>query len=164
MVLLTVLFLAACTGKQERMSAKISKLEQSLVDSVSRTFDKNKAVALIKLYDAYAGSYPGDTLSAQYLFKMSELQTHAETPQAAIQTLDRIIREYPDFRRTPECMFLKGFIYDNNLADFEKAKVCYMEFIRSHPEHYFADDAQVLLDNLGKSPEELIRQFEEKGQ
>ncbi len=82
--------------------------------------------------------------------------------QEAINLYQRIINDYPEFRKAPECLFLKGYIYENYLNELDQAKVIYTEFIIKYPNNDFADDAQISIDNLGKSPEELIKEFEEK--
>ena len=70
--------------------------------------------------------------------------------------------EYPDYEKASECLFMKGFIYDNNLQDYEMAKKIYLEFLEKYPDDEFADDAQASIDNLGKSLEEIIQEFEMK--
>jgi TolA-binding protein len=61
-------------------------------------------------------------------------------------------------------MFLKAFVYEDQLHDLNKAKKYYEEFLEKYPDSDFADDARISLQNLGKSPEELIKEFEEKQQ
>jgi len=36
----------------------------------------------------------------------------------------------------------------------------YREFLQKYPNHEFADDAELSLKNLGKTPEELLEQFQ----
>ena len=59
-------------------------------------------------------------------------------------------------------MFLQAFVYENHVGDLSNAREKYIEFIQKYPEKDFADDAEICLQNLGKTPEELIREFEEK--
>ncbi len=59
-------------------------------------------------------------------------------------------------------MYLKAYVYENYLGDLEHAKMIYIEFLEKYPDNEFADDAEISIQNLGKSPEELIRQFEEQ--
>jgi TolA-binding protein len=82
--------------------------------------------------------------------------------EMAINIYNRILKSYPDFKKAPECLFLKAYVYENNLGQLNKARVFYQEFIDKYPDNDFADDAEISIQNLGKSPEELIREFEEK--
>jgi TolA-binding protein len=83
-------------------------------------------------------------------------------PRKAVQVFDRILSDYPNFEKTPQCLFLKGYVYENNLGDLQTAKEIYEEFIEKYPDDEFADDAEVSIKNLGKTPEELIKEFEEQ--
>jgi TolA-binding protein len=70
----------------------------------------------------------------------------------------------PQHAQAPAALFLSGFIYENDLGDLEKAKAAYEDFIKRYPtDTSYLDDVQVSLKNLGKSAEELIREFEKKG-
>jgi hypothetical protein len=37
-------------------------------------------------------------------------------------------------------------------------------FIQTYPDNEFADDAAISIENMGKTPEELIREFEAKNE
>jgi TolA-binding protein len=78
----------------------------------------------------------------------------------AIRFYDRILNDFPDYRKAPEALFLKGYVYENNLGRLDKAKEIYEAFIAKYPTNEFADDAEVSLKYLGKSPEELIEIFQ----
>ncbi|MHC1707827.1 MAG: tol-pal system YbgF family protein [Bacteroidales bacterium] len=160
--LISLSVLISCGPDAEKQQSKITKLEETLINKNEGSYDKTRAVELIQAYQEYTEAFPRDTLSAAYMFKKAELQLHAVSPAEAIKTLDKLINDYPDFRKTPECLFLKGFIYENNMNDLAKAKVAYEEFIVKYPQHYFTDDAKILIQNLGKTPEELVKEFEAK--
>ena len=75
-----------------------------------------------------------------------------------------MINEYPEYRNISTVYFLKGFVYEDQLRDYQMAKNCYMEYIEKYPNSVFADDALISLQNLGKSPDELIEEFERNSQ
>lgn len=80
----------------------------------------------------------------------------------AIEYHQRIINSWPDYSKVAYCLFLQAFIYENQMQQLETAKKLYQEFILKYPEHPLADDAQVSLDNMGKSIEELIEAWEKQ--
>jgi TolA-binding protein len=162
-LLVLIVGITACTSNKSKMISKIDTLENEM-KAAKESFDKQKAAELMKLYVEYSDTYKKDTIVATYLFKAGELSMNMNNPQKALELFERVYKEHPDYQKAADCMFLKGFIYDNMLQDLEKAKNAYIDFIKKYPTHAFADDAQVLLQNLGKSPEELIKQFEEKNQ
>ncbi|MCX6272478.1 MAG: tetratricopeptide repeat protein [Bacteroidetes bacterium] len=164
LILLSMGIIVACGPSMQKRSQKIAEMEKALVDPGTGMINKPKAKALIAEYESFVKDFPKDTISPAYLLKGAEIQLQAATPQEAIATLDRIMNNYPEFRKVAHCLFLKGFIYENNLGDLENAKSCYLEFLRKYPRDDFADDAQAMLNNLGKSPDELIREFEAKAE
>ena len=154
--------LASCGSSNEKDAAEIKTAEDTLFSSSEGFIDKAKALELVDLYVDYANSYPDDSMAVEYLFKGAEFCLNLGEGQRAITLYDRVIQEYPDFRKVPECLFLKGYVYENYLGDLDNAKAIYLEFIEKYPDNEFADDAEISIQNLGKSPEELIKQFEEQ--
>ena len=162
MIALIASGLAACTSAIEKDADKIKTAEDELYAADDGFIDKAKALELVDLYIHYADSYPQDSMAVEYLFKGAEFCLNLGEGLRAIGYYDRVINDYPDFRKAPECLFLKGYIFENYLGDLENAKKIYTEFIERYPDNEFADDAEVSIQNLGKTPEELIREFEEK--
>lgn len=162
LILALVAALASCGSSNEKDAAEIKTAEDTLFSSSEGFIDKAKAFELVDLYVDYANSYPDDSMAVEYLFKGAEFCLNLGEGQRAITLYDRVIQEYPDFRKVPECLFLKGYVYENYLGDLNNAKAIYLEFIEKYPDNEFADDAEISIQNLGKSPEELIKQFEEQ--
>jgi outer membrane protein assembly factor BamD (BamD/ComL family) len=161
---LLMLFMAAaivsCGPSSEKDASSIKEKEDALFAENDGLVDKEKALELVDMYVNYTDSYPQDSMAVEYLFKGAEFCLNLGEGQRAISLYDRVINEYPDFRKVPECLFLKGYVYENYLGDLENARAIYLEFIETYPDNEFADDAQVSIQNLGKSPEELIKEFE----
>ncbi len=162
-VLITLLFVS-CGPTKIQDKENIDVFESELFSQTSGMIDKNKANEIVDLYIAYAEKYPEDSLSSEYLFKAADISMNMNLPTKAINLYKRIRAEYPDFRKAPECLFLTGYIYENYLGNLDEARVIYQEFIDKYPENDFADDAIISIENLGKSPEELIKEFEAKQQ
>ena len=74
----------------------------------------------------------------------------------------KIYEHYPTVARRPYALFLQGFIFENEAGNLHAAKVLYDKFLKEYPSHPMAKDVQTTLANLGKSPEQLINEFEEK--
>ena len=55
-----------------------------------------------------------------------------------------------------------GFVQENYSGNLDEARRIYQLFLMEFPNHEMADDARASIDNLGKSPEEIIRGFEIK--
>ncbi len=163
LIIFTITIVVACSNSKTKMTAKINTLEKELKDS-KNAYDKKKSEELMSTYLAYTETYKKDTIVPSYLFKAGEICMNLNKSQKALELFDRVSKEFPDFKKAGDCLFLKGFIYENNLQDINNARTAYMDFIKKFPTHQFADDAQILIQNLGKSPEELIKEFEAKNQ
>ncbi len=141
---------------------KLTEMEAKLMSDSTMQIDKELAKSTMVEYANFAENYPEDSLAAEYFFKAAELAQALQIGTQAVLYYDLIIEKYPNYKRISYSYFLKGFVYENVLADMDNAKIAYTEFLEKYPNHEFADDAKVLIDNLGKSPEELIKMFEEQ--
>jgi TolA-binding protein len=159
---LAVFIMAACSSKQSTLLSEIEQMENDLFADATKMIDKAKARELIDKYVLFADEFPENTEAPQMLFKAGDMSMNLNMSQEAIDIFNRIMNSYPDFDKTPQCLFLKGYIYENNLGDLQMAKSIYEEFLQKYPEDDFADDAEVSIKNLGKTPEELIKEFEEQ--
>ncbi len=150
----------ACQSPRQDTIENIKITEQD-VFSENGMIDRNRVDELIEIYVAFADEFPKDTLAPAYLFKAGDIAMNTNRSRQAIRAYDRIITDYPDYRKTPEALFLKGYVYENNLGRLDKAKEIYEAFLVLYPDNEFADDAEVSLKFLGKSPEELIEIFQQ---
>jgi tetratricopeptide (TPR) repeat protein len=160
MILLSV-FMAQC-GKDPK--AKIQAIEKE-ISAEDFTMDEKgiqTANELIQAYLEFAENYKDSPEAPDYLYKAADLSLNINQSKQSLDLYNRIIYQYPDYRKAPECLFLMGYIYENYMQELGKAKEIYESFLAKYPNHDFADDAKASLENLGKSPEELIRSFEEK--
>jgi len=160
--MLAVVVFTACSSKQENLKTEIKTQEDTLFADANKMIDKVKARELIDKYVQYGDEFPESLDAPQMLFKAGDMSMNLNMPKEAIEIFDRIMNNYPDYEKTPQCLFLKGYIFENNLGDLNTAKKIYEEFLQKYPDDEFADDAEVSIKNLGKSPEELIKEFEEQ--
>jgi TolA-binding protein len=165
-IVLAVLMITSCTPSKEKLQKNIANAEAELFknDKGTFVFDDKLAVKTIDAYSAFAEAYPEDSLTPEYLFKKADLFRSVKDAGKSIETYNAIIEKYPNYKKAPYCLFLKGFIFENELNNTAKAKESYEAFLAKYPTHDLADDVQFSLNNLGKSPEQLIREFKEKQQ
>jgi len=161
---------ASCSGPgkngQTEMTVQdsIVSMENSLFNDSGTQIKRVDAVRLIDLYKKYAKENPQDSLAPVYLFRAADISMNIQRPVRTIALFNKIMTEYPDYEKVSSIMFLKAFVYEDQLHDLDKAKRYYEEFLEKYPESDFADDAEVSLKNLGKTPEELIKEFEENNE
>lgn len=156
------LLMVSCGPSTPDLRTEIKNMEDSLFADPTKMIDKKLAQELITKYIAFADAFPEDPETPATLFKAGDMAMNLNMPQQAIQLFDRIMSDFPEYEKTPQCLFLKGYVYENDYKDLEKARQIYEEFLEKYPDDEFADDAEISIRNLGKSPEDLIREFEEK--
>ena len=80
----------------------------------------------------------------------------------ALLSNKNITDKYPNYKNYTASLYLQGFLLDNYLNDDAKAKVIYEEVIAKYPTTIYADNAKMAIRNLGKSDDELIKEFKKK--
>lgn len=160
LILSLALMMASCGPKMT--VEEINKLE-SQVFAKGINVEKENVVKLVDAYVLYAKQNSDDSQSPEYLFKALDVAVgvNAEGPRKAIDIADIMIEQYPDFEMTPMAMFLKGFVYENMMADYEKALDTYYQFLERYPNSPLVNDVKSTIENIGLTPEELIKKFEE---
>jgi len=128
------------------------------------TFRLNEPMA--KLYisgcELAAMADPQLVNAPEHLHRAAETARTLRDIPRAIRIYDWIISVYPESPRGATSLFLKAFTYDNDLKDFTRAGKYYNEFLAKYPNNDFTESAQFLLQNLGKSEEELKKILDEK--
>ena len=163
--LLLIVFLAVAMTScesQEKTKKDIFTLEKTLVDE-NGALNAASADKLIEAYKNYAEKYQNDAVSPDFLFKAIDISVeyNALNPQKTIEITNLLIENYPDFNMTPMAMFIKGFIYENQMKDYEKALDTYHQFLERYPDNPMAADVQTTIKNIGIPLEELIKTFEQ---
>lgn len=143
-------------------------LDERLVKLYSEIFDPNTGslhpvtgnqyIQSVENLSILLPSYPG---MPDLLLKAAETARTMRSFNKTLELYNQIIQNYPDFEKIPQIKFLEAFTLDNDLKQFGLARTKYEAFIATYPNHEFADDTQFLLENLGKTDEDIIKNFEE---
>lgn len=161
---MSLLLITSCnSGKnpanQQNLQQKISSAE-SRVLLQDGTLLADSAQKLISLYNNYSEKFPKDSMASEYLFNAIDISLNLPQPSKTLELIDRYIALYPTDERAGTALFFKAFLYDQQLDNLAASKEFYEQFLAQYPNHDFANDAQAALKHLGKTPEELIREFE----
>lgn len=141
---------------------KIERQEKQLTQGVAEEEQDEVVESLLEDYMAFVEQNPGDSLTSLYRFRSADIMMNRNMPVKALEQLDIIMNRHPDFPKRADALFLKGYILENSLGELGRAKEVYHRFLETYPEHAFADDVEVSLEHLGRSPEDLVRMFEKK--
>ncbi len=135
---------------------------EQMADAKSMKIDTALALQYVAQASAFAEKYPQDSMSALLLFRAADVARGVGEYGKAIQLWGQVWRTYPDFKLAPDALFLQAFTFDNDLKDVEEARKYYQKVIAHFPNHPLTGQAEQLLKVLGKSPEELVRKFQQQ--
>jgi len=158
---ITLIAMISCKPSKEKSIEKISALEKELL-STNISIDTSKAEELIALYKEYVNKFKNDSLAPEYLLKAADISMNLSKGQQAVDFLDMILKDFPNYYKLPDCIFLKAYILENQLNDLKNAEKTYKEFLEKYPENAFATSARSAIENLGIPPDVLIKKFEEQ--
>lgn len=139
---------------------EIDALESKLRKAKLVTDEMPAAKELVKKSQSYSELYPQDEKTAALLFNAADVARGIGQYGKAIQLWGKVWRNYSDFDKSPDAIFMQAFTYENNLKDIQNAKRYYLQFIEKYPKNPLREQAIIALKNLGKSPEDLIKEFQ----
>ena len=166
-ILLGIVLFSACGGSGSGKDAKggdtlavarIQTMEDTLYARPG--VDRKGAQALLDVYLAYAKIHPLDSMTPEYIFRGASIKSTLGDPQGGIDLYNRIIRDFPHWRKIADTYYLKAFTIDNGLHQKGEAESAYTEVVNRFPDHRFAADSKQMIENLKYSDEELMKKFE----
>ncbi len=162
-----IIGLNACKSdvKTSNNALSIESLEDSVFtdDGGIRPMQEENAHKLTAAYEAYAASGVADSVAVEALFKAAAVAKNTTSSYAkSIQILNQIYTKYPTSPRAASAEFIEAYTYANDLQDSEKGKQLYEAFLKKYPTHPMAATAQLELQNIGKTAEEMVESFQKK--
>lgn len=143
---------------------KIQTLEKQADKEREKLLSGEADTALIgelgRAYLAYADNYPQAAETPEFLFRAGELYSNdLGNMDNAIETFKRNYQEYPQHETAANALFLIAYLNHNVLQNLVQAEKYYTEFLEKYPNHKMSQTAQFELSHLGKSPEEVFKEF-----
>ncbi len=145
------------------LEQSLLQLDKEMTAPNGTVADSAKANAFIKTAEEYAASVETTQPDkyADLLLKAAGVAKSIGSSTKALQLYTTVAEKLPQHPKAPMALFMEGFILENDRGDTAMARVKYQDFLKKYPnDPDFADDAQNALKYLGKSPEEMIKEFE----
>ncbi|OFX70763.1 MAG: hypothetical protein A2X12_07690 [Bacteroidetes bacterium GWE2_29_8] len=163
-IVLFVFFTSCNDSKNDRteMLQEIKKVEKTILADTLDFLNFKDAGKVIVMYDEFVNKYKEDSLSPMFLFRKAEITMNTGQHDLSLKTFNEIIQNYPEYKDIDRVYFMKAFLLENYIKDIDKAKEAYNQFILKFPNNELIEDAKISIQNIGKSPEELILEFESK--
>ncbi len=173
---------------QEKLLFRIKTLEENL-NKGSKKNEQKQATLLMAVYRNYAQQFPEDSISADFCMKGAKLASGVGESFVALELYSILREKHPQHPDAPYAVFLSATELDGNApkrhqrhlqqrdpfagyaaqfrdytkADFLKAaEKTYKEFLSQYPTHPLAKDVQLLIKNLGKSDNDVVKAMVEK--
>jgi len=159
-IVLLSAILSGCKPSRDKSATDIQKLEASLYSEQTLTYNKVRGDSLLQMYEDFIARFPSDTMAPFYLFRAANLKMTEGDGNRSLSLLDQFMQKFPDHQKAPVCLFFKAFVYENLLRNLALAKETYLLYIEKYPNGEFVKDAQMSVQNLGKTPDQMIKEFE----
>jgi len=143
--------------------SKIS--DKSYLDKAAESAKNGNISEAISFYEKLVNEYPESKLAPEALVKEATLyhdykakNIFKEEPlRKAAEIFRSVAEKYPESKQGPQSLFMAGFIYANELQDYDEATKTYNFFIEKYPDNELAASAKDELENMGLSPEEILK-------
>lgn len=139
---------------------QIENLRFAIYNDTTARIQYNPASEYIGLCEVYCLLNPKGEKSADFLLEAAKAAGYVRSFPKALELYDWFYSSYPEHPKASSALFMMGFIYENELRNIDQARAIYEDFLAKYPNDDFADDAKFLLENLGRSEEEITREFE----
>lgn len=150
---------AAMKAPQAPLADRIDGLITSMYDEKTHFLDRNKANQYVNACEVFAITNPKAEKSPELLFKAAETARTIKNFPKALEIYDWIYNSFGSYAKSGQALFLKAFTLDNDMKKYDLARPVYESFLAKHPDDVFAKDTKFLLENLGKSDNEIINSF-----
>ena len=96
-------------------------------------------------------------LTDRELIELAAKENSNGNTEKAVTLYEELLRVYPDSEYNSTALFMIGYVCANQLGDNKKAKRVYSEFLEKYPDSELVNSVQFELENMGKTPEEIIK-------
>lgn len=111
----------------------------------------------IENYRDLMNNHPESMLAESALFSIAAIEhNNLQDFKAAVDGYKLYMQKFPQGKKASVAMFLTAFLYNNELKNLDSAKVFYERFLSTYPNDEMAPSARFELNNLGKSPDEIL--------
>ncbi len=152
--LFSLVIVIACKNSSSNgvpLSTQISMYENKLAEHPSQGVLDTLKDLYVEAIDSATGE-----LKLDFIWKAAETARAAKDFPTAERLFMQLYTDHRDSDWASKALFLHAFMCDEDLSQYDRAKSLYTQFIEQFPNSDFHDDAQFLLDNLGKSDEEML--------
>lgn len=148
------------------VTACSSHKDQALFNSAAEKSKAKNYSEALKDYQEIINDYSGSEKAPESIFAVAAMYHMYQVPNVskdeslkkAVEYYQKLYQQFPKDERAPKSLFMSGFILANELGNINAARLAYQQFLDKYPKHELAAPAKTELDNLGKTPEEILQE------
>lgn len=142
-----------------------NKSDKEMFDEAETNLKEKKYPEAVISFEELINDHPDSKLAPEALSQLASIYqnkqvknlSEEENLEKAIELFKKLHDNYPSSEYAPSGLFMAGFISANELHNYEAATLIYQQFLKEYPNNELASSAQAELDNMGLSPEEILK-------
>lgn len=144
------------------------KSAEDYMNEASENLKNNKTSEAVEAYQLLIDEYSESEQAPEALYQLATIYermllpnlTKDESLSKCIESFKRVFEKYPQNKFAPISLFMSGFVQANEMQNYDEATKAYNLFLQVYPDHELAKSAKEELDNMGLSPEEILKKAE----
>lgn len=142
-----------------------NKSATELFNDGEKFLSESKIPEAVSSYETLINEYPDDKLAPDATARLASVYQNKQLKnidenrsiQKSVELFRSIYDKYPNSDQAPVGLFMAGFVQANDLHDYVAASETYKLFLKTYPDHELATSAKEELDNMGLTPEEILK-------
>lgn len=141
---------------------KAKKLDSMLLSS--EVLDPKLANEAVVLFNGFGSNCANDSLAPEFLMKGGQVAQAIKNYTKAEELYKKCVADFPKYKNRAACLFLLARLYDEEsmLNNETAARIIYSQVVLEYPNSVYASDAKAAVNNIGKTDEQLVKEFLKK--
>mgnify|MGYP005988552143 FL=1 len=148
----------------EELLYDILILDSALIESQTLESMLSTAEKQLSKCETYLEDYPMASDKPTVFLKAGNACRALKKPEKSLFYINKFLSSYKDHIKRDEALFTKAFILDEDLDRKDDAKHTYTQLIQEYPSSIFRQNAELLLEQLYLTDEELLEKFRKQNE
>ncbi len=144
----------AGTSRGEIYMTKAITFAGEAGDSLKNWFEFQNAIKLDET-DPEKADALFNKISMRGYYQVAQIYLSKSDFKGSIRTYKKLIEVYPDDTTNYKPIFMIGFNYAEYLQNYEEAEIYFQIVLDKYPDCELATSAEFMIENMGKSPDEI---------
>jgi hypothetical protein len=156
---------AALIANRPALDSSLQHYRNKMVDKEQKLTNPQAVEHMTDLIDGYVLALGGsdELRKAELEFEAANANKAISNFARAVSFYNSVAQQKADLQKAANSQFMMAFVFENDMNSLPQAKIAYETFIKNFPDNEMADDARMSLKNLGKTPEQMLKEMT-KGQ